>query len=116
MQVAERPPVAISTGADDPYVYLPRLKNAHLADRSFTNLGLCNVYTSVDFFKTGAKNVAKCKAICGECTVTDECLRYSIVTEEEYGVWGGMSEDERRPLINKFRKAVKDAQEASSTA
>lgn len=116
MLIAERPPAAISTGSDDPYVYLPRLKNPHLADRSFTNLGLCNLYESVDFFKTGAKAIAKAKTICGECSVTSECLRYSIVTEEEFGVWGGMSEDERKPLINKFRKAVKDAQEASSTA
>jgi WhiB family redox-sensing transcriptional regulator len=38
------------------------------------------------------------KRICARCPVQSECLRWAIVTGMEYGVWGGMSEDERRAL------------------
>ena len=36
------------------------------------------------------------KAVCRRCTVTDDCLSWAISTGQDAGVWGGMSEDERR--------------------
>jgi WhiB family transcriptional regulator, redox-sensing transcriptional regulator len=38
------------------------------------------------------------KAVCRSCPVRRECLAFSIETNQESGVWGGMSEDERRAL------------------
>lgn len=38
------------------------------------------------------------KAVCAGCAVIDDCLSYSIVNAVRFGVWGGLTGDERRPL------------------
>jgi WhiB family transcriptional regulator, redox-sensing transcriptional regulator len=42
----------------------------------------------------------KAKAICAQCPVITECLRDALANNEPYGVWGGMSPDERFRLAN----------------
>jgi WhiB family transcriptional regulator, redox-sensing transcriptional regulator len=42
--------------------------------------------------------VEQAKAVCRRCTVTDECLQWALETGQDAGVWGGMSEEERRAL------------------
>jgi WhiB family redox-sensing transcriptional regulator len=37
----------------------------------------------------------KARAICGRCPVIAECLQWAIATNEPWGLWGGMSSDER---------------------
>jgi WhiB family redox-sensing transcriptional regulator len=39
------------------------------------------------------------KRICARCEVKEECLRYALEHEIQFGVWGGLSSDERRPLL-----------------
>lgn len=41
---------------------------------------------------------AEAKAICGSCPVREKCLTWALDTDERYGVWGGMTEDERAEL------------------
>lgn len=36
------------------------------------------------------------KAVCRTCTVRVECLQYAIDSNQEYGIWGGTTEEERR--------------------
>lgn len=38
------------------------------------------------------------KAVCRRCEVTETCLRWALDTGQDAGVWGGLSEDERRSL------------------
>ena len=38
------------------------------------------------------------KLVCGRCQVRDECLEFALATNQDAGVWGGMTEDERRTL------------------
>lgn len=45
------------------------------------------------------------KAICATCTVTAECLAYALVNFEKHGIWGGLSERERRPLRKRLVSA-----------
>lgn len=40
--------------------------------------------------------IEEAKQVCRRCTVVDECLRWAIDSGQDAGVWGGMSEDERR--------------------
>jgi WhiB family transcriptional regulator, redox-sensing transcriptional regulator len=42
--------------------------------------------------------VAEAKTVCRRCPVSTECLAYALETGQNDGVWGGMSEDERRSL------------------
>ncbi len=41
----------------------------------------------------------KAKQICQACPVMNECRDYSIAIREPHGVWGGLSEKERRVLL-----------------
>jgi WhiB family redox-sensing transcriptional regulator len=38
------------------------------------------------------------KAVCAACPVLAQCAAHALAVREPYGVWGGMSEDERRAL------------------
>jgi WhiB family redox-sensing transcriptional regulator len=42
---------------------------------------------------------ARAKAICAECRVRAECLEYALSIREPHGIWGGLTEAERRLLI-----------------
>ena len=42
---------------------------------------------------------ARAKRICAECTVIAECRHYATVHQEPFGVWGGLSERERRRTL-----------------
>jgi len=42
--------------------------------------------------------LATAKEVCARCEVRAECLRFAMSTGQEYGVWGGTSEDERRAM------------------
>ncbi len=45
--------------------------------------------------------VTQAKVICADCPVRRQCLAFALDTRQEYGVWGGMSEEERRPRAGK---------------
>jgi WhiB family redox-sensing transcriptional regulator len=38
----------------------------------------------------------RAKAVCAACPVRNNCLEHALAVEERYGVWGGLSTDERR--------------------
>jgi WhiB family transcriptional regulator, redox-sensing transcriptional regulator len=38
------------------------------------------------------------KAVCRRCPVVDTCLKWALESGQDAGVWGGLSEDERRAL------------------
>lgn len=53
---------------------------------------------------------ADAKKICKTCPVANECLLYALKSDLDYGVWGGMSESERkqlRKLGSRFRHLKK---------
>ncbi|MDP9118601.1 MAG: WhiB family transcriptional regulator [Actinomycetota bacterium] len=41
----------------------------------------------------------RAKSVCASCPVIDNCLRWALVAREPYGVWGGLSAEEREVLI-----------------
>jgi WhiB family transcriptional regulator, redox-sensing transcriptional regulator len=43
----------------------------------------------------------RAKAVCGGCTVRTECLAEALDNRIEFGVWGGMTERERRALLRR---------------
>ena len=43
------------------------------------------------------------KALCARCPVLAECRRHAMVNRELYGVWGGLSENERHRLAGRQR-------------
>jgi WhiB family redox-sensing transcriptional regulator len=41
------------------------------------------------------------KAICGGCPVRQECASHALAVREPYGVWGGLSEDDREAIYRR---------------
>lgn len=50
------------------------------------------------FFPEKGESTKEAKKICGNCEVRPSCLEYAVRNEERYGVWGGLSERERRAI------------------
>lgn len=55
------------------------------------------------FFPVGAMGPAlleaeQAKQVCRRCAVTGPCLVWALETGQDHGIWGGMSEEERRAL------------------
>ena len=42
--------------------------------------------------------IGEAKAVCGRCKVVETCLEWPMESWQDFGVWGGLSEDERRAL------------------
>jgi WhiB family redox-sensing transcriptional regulator len=55
------------------------------------------------------KRIATAKAICATCPVIAQCREHALEVQEPYGVWGGMSEDERNDLIAIRRREARMA-------
>lgn len=47
------------------------------------------------------------KAICADCPVKRQCLKYALKAPEEYGVWGGLDEIERAQIRRKRIEAAR---------
>jgi WhiB family transcriptional regulator, redox-sensing transcriptional regulator len=50
------------------------------------------------FFPERGASTKEAKGVCGGCEVRLECLEYALRHGEKFGIWGGMSERERRRL------------------
>jgi WhiB family redox-sensing transcriptional regulator len=46
------------------------------------------------------------KAICALCPVREPCLEFALATREKNGIWGGLTERERRRVLRRRRKSA----------
>jgi WhiB family redox-sensing transcriptional regulator len=63
---------------------------------------LCAQTDPEAFFPEKGGSTREAKRICSGCEVRAECLEYALAHDERFGIWGGLSERERRRL----RRAV----------
>src|SRR5690242_10787110 len=49
--------------------------------------------------------IEEAKAVCRRCEVREQCLAWALEAGQDHGVWGGMSEDERRALKRRNARA-----------
>ena len=50
--------------------------------------------------------IEEAKAVCRRCPVMETCLQWAMDTGQDSGVWGGMSEQERRKLHRRTVRAA----------
>lgn len=79
----------------------------------------CRAQQPDALFVRGAEQ-NKAKAICAGCPVRTECLAEALDNQIEWGVWGGMTERERRALLRRkpsgtWRQVLEAARERSDT-
>ena len=49
--------------------------------------------------------IAEAKKVCARCDVRAECLQWALEAGQDHGVWGGLSEDERRAMKRRNARA-----------
>ena len=73
------------------------------ADYTWRDQAMCRDTDPELFFPIGTTGqallqIAKAKSVCCQCPVTVECLEFALETNQDTGIWGGNSEDERRQM------------------
>lgn len=51
---------------------------------------------------------AEAKRVCAGCPVRLECAEHAIAVREPYGVWGGLTEDERESIITGVQRSTRE--------
>ena len=59
---------------------------------------LCAQTDPEAFFPEKGGSTREAKKVCTSCEVRSECLAYALANDERFGIWGGLSERERRKL------------------
>lgn len=80
----------------DPYE--PVISDDTRDETSWEDRALCAETDAEAFFPLKGQSSAPAKKVCRECPVKVECLEYALAAEIRDGVWGGLSERERRKL------------------
>jgi WhiB family redox-sensing transcriptional regulator len=66
--------------------------------QSWQERALCAETDPEAFFPEKGGSTREAKKICTGCEVRAECLEYALANDERFGIWGGLSERERRRL------------------
>ena len=90
-------------------------------NRDWREAASCKDVDTNLFFPTGLTGYAidqtnVAKALCNDCSVRPQCLEFALRTNQDHGVWGGATEDERRVLRRQRRAAARRAMAAQSKA
>jgi len=67
-------------------------------DMEWQDLANCKGADPDLFFPERGASTRTAKSICRACAVRVECLEFAIVSSEKFGIWGGLSERERRRI------------------
>lgn len=89
--------------------------DTHTVPEDWRHRGACRDEDPELFFPVGRDDVgpnrlqvAEAKAVCRRCPVMSRCRAWALATGEPYGVWGGMSADERAELTHKRAKVLRN--------
>ncbi|MGI8867684.1 MAG: WhiB family transcriptional regulator [Mycobacteriales bacterium] len=72
------------------------------AEQEWQERALCAQTDPEAFFPEKGGSTREAKKICTGCEVRSECLEYALAHDERFGIWGGLSERERR----RFKRRV----------
>lgn len=67
-------------------------------EQEWQDQALCAQTDPEAFFPEKGGSTREAKRICMACSVRDECLEYALEHDERFGIWGGLSDRERRRL------------------
>lgn len=70
----------------------------HLYEQQWAEHAECLRAEPDTFFPEKGGSTREAKRICSLCEVRQECLEFALEHDERFGIWGGLSERERRKL------------------
>ena len=71
---------------------------------------LCAQTDPEAFFPEKGGSTREAKRICTRCEVRAECLEFALAHDERFGIWGGLSERERRKAKREAREAARQTE------
>jgi WhiB family redox-sensing transcriptional regulator len=74
------------------------LLDGETAELGWQERALCAQTDPEAFFPEKGGSTREAKRVCLTCDVRNECLEYALGHDERFGIWGGLSERERRKL------------------
>ena len=75
-----------------------RIESAEGDDRAWQDQANCLGVDPDLFFPERGASTREAKEVCRGCVVKNDCLEYALENGEKFGIWGGLSERERRRL------------------
>lgn len=75
-------------------------------ERPWVVFGTCRDADPDLFFPTSKEGAEQALAICASCPVRPECLDYALEAGERFGVWGGLTEKQRRKAALRLRRSA----------
>ena len=91
----------IGKSAVDSTVELRIVSTSSRSDEDWRERALCAQTDPEAFHPEKGGSTREAKKVCQSCEVREECLHWALDTKERYGIWGGLSERERRKLLKK---------------
>ena len=76
----------------------PTTESEESEELGWQERALCAQTDPEAFFPEKGGSTREAKRVCLTCDVRDECLEYALENDERFGIWGGLSERERRKL------------------
>lgn len=81
------------------------------AEYSWRSDALCRDTDPELFFPIGTTGgallqIEQARAVCRQCPVQADCLDFALTTNQDSGIWGGTSEEERRRLRQAHRSQI----------
>jgi len=80
----------------------------------WVRLALCAQTDPEAFYPEVGATVEPARRICAACPVRSECRDHALATGERWGVWGGLSENDRRRLRRQARRTGTPATELAA--
>ena len=74
------------------------LASGDTVELSWQERALCAQTDPEAFFPEKGGSTREAKRVCLSCDVRSQCLEYALAHDERFGIWGGLSERERRRL------------------
>ncbi len=79
-------------------IHLAALGDDETGVLAWQEQALCAQTDPEAFFPEKGGSTREAKKICTGCEVRAECLEFALANDERFGIWGGLSERERRRL------------------
>jgi WhiB family transcriptional regulator, redox-sensing transcriptional regulator len=88
-------------------------------DTTWRDAATCIDTDTEFFFPAGVTGAAldqaeRAKAVCASCPVREQCLDWALATGQDPGIWGGLTEDERRQRRRKLAQQARQQRLAKS--
>jgi WhiB family redox-sensing transcriptional regulator len=82
------------------------VSDGHVLDQRWREAAACRTVSVETFYPPAEQDGREAKVVCFRCPVRETCLEFAIANGERFGVWGGLTPQERRWLVAKRRRAA----------